>query len=648
MTNSGEKLGGMCDQSADWCTVLVSNPGGQAALGVGHGITVKPARSYFETVTKRSTSARHGYTRSMDVSLSIASLRAAYVSGVLTPEALVEQLYARMEREPVEGAWIHRISLAQALEQARRLQQRPDAAGLPLFGIPFAVKDNIDVLGMPTTAGCPGYRYGPVQSAACVTALLDAGALCLGKVALDQFATGLIGTRSPYGQCRNVFDPEVVAGGSSSGSALVVATHQVSFALGTDTAGSGRVPAALNNLVGLKPSVGLINTDGVVPACASLDCVSVFALNVPDAARVRDVMARGALETPPLPACFRFGVPAALHASGDEPAARAFADSVELLQGLGGTPVPIDFAPFLALGDQLYGPTVVERYLAVGSFIEAHQVDVLPVTRDIILAGKQVGPGDAIAGMKRIAQLRQRCQHALSQVDVLLTPTIPRPVRLEEDRREPRAANDLLGVYTRFANYLGCPVLALPAGFRSDGLPFGVSLVGKPAQDAQLDTLGGRVHAASGAGGGRRREPAPEPDADAKPDAALVAVVGAHMRGLALNSQLLELGASFVESTRTAARYRLFVLPGGPPERPGLVQVSAGGHAIELEVWQMSWTALGALMSKVPAPLSIGTLELASGARVKGFLCEAVATESARDISALGGYRAYVMQKDAQ
>lgn len=608
----------------------------------------KPPGDNFETVTKRGAQARHGYTRSMDVSLSIESLRTAYESAALTPEALIEQLYARMEREPVEGAWIHRVSLSQALDSVRALRQRPGAAQLPLFGIPFAVKDNIDVAGMPTTAGCPAYRYEPSQSAPSVAALLEAGALCLGKVALDQFATGLIGSRSPYGVCRNVFDPEVVSGGSSSGSALVVAAHQVSFALGTDTAGSGRVPAALNNVVGLKPSVGLISTEGVVPACASLDCVSVFALNVPDAAHVRDVLVGGASAVAPLPAQFRFGVPAALHPFGDEPAARAFAATVEQLKALGGSPVPLDFTPFVELGDQLYGPTVVERYLAVGAFIEAHPDEVLPVTRDIILSGKKVGPSEALAGMKRIALLRQRCQRALGEVDVLLTPTIPRPFRLDEDRREPRAVNDQLGVYTRFANYVGCPVLCVPAGFRSDGLPFGVSLVGKPAHDAQLDALATRLHAASGAGCGKRREAAPAPSAGANAEVALVAVVGAHMQGLALNGQLLELGASFVERTRTAARYRLFVLPGGPPERPGLVQVSSGGHSIELEVWRMSWAALGALLAKVPAPLGIGTLELETGVRVKGFVCETFATEAARDISALGGYRAYLAQKAAQ
>ncbi|HEX6244075.1 MAG TPA: allophanate hydrolase [Polyangiales bacterium] len=584
----------------------------------------------------------------MDVRLDIDTLHAAYRDGSLTPEALIEALYARMERESLEGAWIYRLSLHDARSQARALAQLPGARELPLYGVPFAVKDNIDVAGMPTTAGCPDYRYEPARSAPSVTALLEAGALCLGKLALDQFATGLVGSRSPYGACRNVFDPEVLSGGSSSGSALVVASHQVSFALGTDTAGSGRVPAALNNLVGLKPSVGLFSSDGVVPACASLDCVSVFALNVDDAARVRDVMAGpGSSKSAPLAAGFRFGVPRALHEFGDEPAARAFEASVALLQELGGVPVPLDFTPFLELGNQLYGPTVVERYWAVGSFIEQRPDSVLPVTRDIILAGKQMGPAETLAGFKQIGRLRLQCQRALAELDLLVTPTIPRPYRLEEDREQPRVINDRLGVYTRFANYLGSPVLAVPAGFRSDGLPFGLSLVGKPGEDAALDALGARLHAASGAGAGKRRDPLPRSSlvGASEEQAALVAVVGAHMRGLALNGQLTELGGRHVETTRTAARYRLFVLPGTAPERPGLLQVREGGSSIELEVWRLSWAALGKLMARVPAPLAIGSIELASGARVKGFLCEAHATEGALEISALGGYRAYLAQQ---
>jgi allophanate hydrolase len=589
-----------------------------------------------------------GRTMTFDVlqgSLDIDALRAHYASGALTPEALVEALYARMDVDAPPGVWIHRLPKQTALQQARALGAFHPARSGPLSGIPFAVKDNIDVADMPTTAACPAFAYQPTSSAPSVQALLDAGALCLGKLNLDQFATGLVGTRSPYGVCRNVFDPELLAGGSSSGSAVAVAAHQVSFALGTDTAGSGRVPAALNNVVGLKPSLGLISTQGMVPACASLDCVSVFALCVADARRVRDVLTGGPLDAQqPLPARFRFGVPQPLELFGDALSQRAFTRAVEQLRSLGGSDVPVAFASFAELGDMLYGPSVLERYLAVGSFIEQQPDAVLPVTRDIILAGKQIGPAQALAGMSRIAALRLACQRALAGVDLLLTPSTPSAFRIADDAREPRVINDRQGIYTRFVNYLGCPVLAVPAGFRADGVPFGVSLVGRTGQDAQLDALGAQLHAHCGAGKGTRRDatppvayPAPAPDAR-------LAVVGAHMSGLALNGQLLELGARFVRTACTAEHYRLFVLPGTRPERPGLVRVEGPGHAIEVELWDMSWAALGALLAKVPAPLSIGTLTLADGESVRGFLCEPYATTGAREISQFGGYRSYLEQ----
>ena len=594
----------------------------------------------------------------MQGSLDIAALHAAYRSGTLTPEALIEALYARMEQDPTPNAWIYRICREEALARARELGAFGIA--LPLFGVPFAVKDNIDVAGMPTSAACPAFVYHPERSAPVVDALLTAGALCLGKVNLDQFATGLVGTRSPYGACQNVFDPTVLSGGSSSGSAVTVAAHHVSFSLGTDTAGSGRVPAALNNIVGLKPSVGLLSSDGVVPACASLDCISVFAPCVDDAQRVLQVAAgEAAHHGTPLPARFRFGVPSPLELFGDAQSLASFEAAQQQLVALGGTPVPVDFAPFSALGDMLYGPSVVERYLAVGSFIEAQPEAVLPVTREIIMRGKSISPAERVAGMRRIASLRAACLRALDAVDVLLTPTVPAPQRIAEDAADPRAVNDRNGIYTRFVNYLGCPALSVPVHFRADGLPFGVSLVGRPGHDRSLAPLADKLHALSGAGMGRRRHPVPagtgaEPSSPARAAAepssqgARVAVVGAHMQGLALNGQLQEVGATFVKTTRTAPEYRFYVLPGTQPERPGLVRVREGGVAIELEIWDMSWAALGTLMGKVPAPLSIGTLSLAGDETVKGFLCESYAAQGARDVSELGGFRNYLKSKSTQ
>jgi allophanate hydrolase len=581
--------------------------------------------------------------------LDIASIHAAYKTGALTPAALLDEVYARMDLEQAPAVWITRVEKVDALRRASALGEYDPK--LPLFGVPFAVKDNIDVAGLPTTAACPAFAYVPEVSSPCVEALLDAGAICLGKLNLDQFATGLVGSRSPYGGCQNVFDPDYLSGGSSSGSAVSVAAHYVSFSLGTDTAGSGRVPAALNNIVGLKPSVGLFSSEGLVPACKSLDCISVFTTNVADAVLVRSVVVGKSMAPLPRPASFRFGVPEPLEFFGNEQSRLVFERALERLAALGGERVAIDFAPFAELGDMLYGPFVVERLMGVGSFIEAHPDAVLPVTRDIILGGKQFSASDAFAAFQRLNELRAVCLEAQGMVDYLVTPTVPTHFKRSEDAAEPRRVNDHNGIYTRFVNFLGCPVLSVPIEFRDDGLPFGLSLLALPGQDARLDALGALVHEQSGAGMGKRRWPLPlTPDTQTRPPPreARLAVVGAHMRGLALNQQLLDVDARFVAAVRTAPDYRLYVLPGGKPERPGLVQTPGGGSAIDIELWDLSWHALGTFMARVPPPLAIGTLVTEDGERVKGFICESFATSSssgARDITSLGGFRAYLASK---
>jgi len=576
--------------------------------------------------------------------LDITSLRAAFASGTLSPTTLIAQLYDRMDREQLPAIWIARVARQDAIARAAQLEV--SASELPLYGIPFAVKDNVDVAGLPTTAACPAFAYQPTESSPAVQALLDAGAICLGKVNLDQFATGLVGSRSPYGACENVFDSDYLSGGSSSGSAVAVAAHYVSFSLGTDTAGSGRVPAALNNIVGLKPSVGLFSNRGMVPACASLDCLSVFAGTVDDAALVRSVITGQPDTRPPRPASFTFGVPSPLEFFGDEQSRAVFERALDKLRALGGELVSIDYAPFAALGDMLYGPFVVERLLGVGAFIESHQDDVLPVTRDIILGGNKFTASDAFTAFRQASSLQHQCLSALRSVDVMVTPTVPKHFKRSEDASEPRAVNDKLGIYTRFVNFVGGPVLSVPVEFRDDGLPFGISLLGLPGQDARLDALGALLHEQSGAGYGRLRHPVPRSADDRTrppPVEARVAVVGAHMRGLALNEQLLDVRARYVTTIETAACYKLYVLPNTKPERPGLVQVPSGlGSSIEVELWDMSWASLGQLMSRVPAPLCIGTLEMSDGSLVKGFLCEGSAVVGARDISSLGGYRAYL------
>jgi allophanate hydrolase len=436
------------------------------------------------------------------IDLDIASLRAAYETQVLTPEVLIGQVYDELERHPLYPLWIHRLSREDALQRARDLGAFEGRRHLPLYGIPFSVKDNIDVAGMPTTAGCPDFAYMPTRSAAVVRTLQQAGAICLGKVNLDQFATGLVGTRSPFGKCRNAFDERYLSGGSSSGSALTVAKHQVTFALGTDTAGSGRIPAALNNVVGLKPSRGLFSNEGIVPACTSLDCVSILATSVQDATRVRDVVT--GLRVPPttMPRGFRFAVPSSLEFFGDADSRSLFEGAVRQLQHLGGVRVPFDWGPFAALGDMLYGPWVVERYLSVGEFLEASPAAGLPVTRKIILGARRYTATDAFRAFKQTQDLVTVCLDILRQVHLMITPSVPTHFRVEEDQKDPNSINDKLGIYSRFANFLGSPVLAVPAGFRKDGLPFGVSLVGMPGSDSHLDPYGRALHELCGAGPG--------------------------------------------------------------------------------------------------------------------------------------------------
>ncbi len=582
---------------------------------------------------------------SVDSRLDIRSLHAAYASGALTPTTLLRAIYARMEADRAPAVWIARVELERALARAEELGPFTSDPSLPLFGVPFAVKDNVDVAGLPTTAACPAFAYVPSVSSPAVDALLRAGAICLGKLNLDQFATGLVGSRSPYGGCQNVFDARYLSGGSSSGSGVAVAAHYVSFALGTDTAGSGRVPAALNNIVGLKPSVGLISNEGMVPACASLDCLTVFASNVEDATLARRVMTRDTRPALPRPAKFKFAVPSWLQFFGNEDSKVSWERAVTRLQELGGEASELDFAPFRELGDMLYGPFVVERLIGVGGFIEAHQDAVLPTTRNIILGGKKYSASDAFKAFQRFQALKKQCLDMLGGYDFVLMPTVPTHFTIAEEGADP-ATNDKLGIYTRFVNFLGCPVMSVPADFRADGLPFGISLLALPGEDLKLDALADAMHRLSDAGSGKQRHPLPPFTDVARPPPAQarLAVVGAHMSGLALNQQLLDVNARYVATVRTAPLYKLYVLPNTKPERPGMVQAPCDGTSIELELWDMSWEALGKFMAKVPAPLCIGSVQTADGELVKGFLCEGFAVADAREISSFGGYRNYLAQ----
>jgi allophanate hydrolase len=527
----------------------------------------------------------------------------------------------------------------------------------PLAGLSFAAKDNIDAAGLPTTAACPAFAYSPAAHAAVVQKLLDAGASLHGKTNLDQFACGLNGTRSPYGAVPNAFNADYVSGGSSSGSAYVVATGQVDFSLGTDTAGSGRVPAGLNNIVGIKPSRGLISARGVVPAAQGVDCVSIFSRTVEVGARVlaaamgydaQDPYSRPlALKTQAFPEAFRFGVASPLEFFGDAQAEAAYRQSVAQLEALGGQAVPIDYAPLAAAAALLYDSALVaERYTAVRDFFDAHESEVIEPVRGILARGRQYSAADLYTAQTQLRALGQQAASMWAQIDVLLVPTAPTHCRIDDMQRDPVALNSRFGAYTNFVNLLDYAAVSVPASIRPDGLPFGITLIGPCASDWQLCGLAQRFHHSTGLTLGATGEPlpAPAPLPRLKPAATVkVAVVGAHLSGMPLNSQLTDRHARLIGTAQTAPHYSFFALPGTTPPKPGLVRVAPGeGSCIALEVWEMPLEHYGSFVALIPSPLGIGTLELAGGGSVQGFLCEAQATIGAQDISHLGGWRAYI------
>jgi allophanate hydrolase len=530
-----------------------------------------------------------------------------------------------------------------------------------LSGLRFAVKDNFDVQGLLTTAGCPGFSYQARSSAVAVQKLLQSGAALIGKTNLDQFACGLSGTRSPSGAVPNAFNPEYISGGSSSGSAYVVATGQADFALGTDTAGSGRVPAGLNNLVGLKPSKGLISNTGVVPAAQSLDCVSIFATSVGMAAQVlaqlqgydaQDPYSRHlTLKAEPFPAEFRFGVPEPLEFFGDELARSSFEASSRRLESLGGRSVRIDFSALTEAASLLYESALVaERYAAIRPFFDDHEAQIIEPVRSIIAAGKRYSAADLFAAQQKLARLAQRASTIWAQIDVLLVPTAPTHYRIENMLADPIELNRRLGIYTNFVNLLDYAALAVPSSIRADGLPFGITLIAPAASDWQLAELGQRFHLAAAHNGallqGATDKPLPAAQAIAGLQPAVtirVAVVGAHLSGMPLNSQLLERGAVLVSKAVTAPNYRLFALRESTPPKPGLLRVGDGeGHCIEVEIWEMPSEHYGSFVALIASPLGIGVLQLADHGRVQGFVCEPQGLHDALDISEYGGWRNYL------
>ena len=628
---------------------------------------------------------------------AIGALHARYRDGTLTPEALVESIAMRTADDP-HHAWIRALTRDEMLVYVRALAGKsPD--DLPLYGVPFAIKDNIDLAGIPTTAACPAFAYTPQRSAAVVERLIAAGAIPIGKANLDQFATGLNGTRSPYGACRNAIDPRYVSGGSSSGSAVAVALGVASFSLGTDTAGSGRVPAMFHGLLGVKPTLSTVSTRGVVPACKSLDCVSIFATSASDASTVlnvaqgvdRDDAYARAVEAGPASkpiGALRFGVPkkSQLAFFGNDAFAALFDDAVAALVARGASVVEIDFDPFLSVARLLYGGAfVAERHAGIRDFFDSHEDDVHPVVRGIIAGARGYSATDAFAAFDSLKVLRARTLTTWQSIDAIVMPTAGTIYTIDQMLTKPVEYNSNLGYYTNFVNLLDLAALAIPTGVArggpTPGMPFGVTFVGPAFSDPLLlsiasEFLGEEIArggvsaagtastAATVAGTLAAGKPSgAEPGAAlgsstvvaaaaaAVPSAATirVAVVGAHLTGQPLNSQLTERQATCVAVTTTSANYRLYALDTRPVAKPGLIRVGSGGAPIALEVWEMPVVHFGSFVDLIGAPLGIGSVELADGSTVKGFVCESYVLSDARDITEHGGWLAYLeAQRAAQ
>jgi allophanate hydrolase len=596
--------------------------------------------------------------------MDISSLEIAYRNGTSTPTEVVARVYDEIARAGEQPVWITLVSKEENLTRVRALEADPAALALPLYGIPFAVKDNFDVEGLPTTAACPSYSRVGAQTATAVQRLIDAGAILIGKTNMDQFATGLVGTRTPYGICSSVFDEKYISGGSSSGSAVAVARGWVSFSLGSDTAGSGRVPAAFNNLVGLKPTRGLISAHGLLPACRTLDCVSIFAETCADAARILAV-ARGfdaaddySRTSAPgegaapwsATAEFRFGVPTAqsMEFFGDHDAEARYRSAVDALVELGGEAIPFDYRPFADTARLLYqGPWVAERLAAIRDFLAGDPEGVDPTVGAIIRGAERYSAVDAFEAAYKLEALKRETAAVFEQADFLLLPTAPTQYTIEAVLASPVELNTKLGFYTNFVNLLDLAAVAVPAGFKASGLPFGVSLIGSAFTDDALLRVADRLHRRMAKTlGGSKRELAVAPLLGVSPAPAgcvLMAVVGAHLTGQPLNWQLTQRGSRLAATTHTHGDYRLYALANTTPAKPGLVYAPGfGGAGIEVEVWAMPEDTVGSFLNAIPPPLALGTIRLADGSMVKGFLCEPAGIEGAQEITHLGGWRKFL------
>jgi allophanate hydrolase len=594
------------------------------------------------------------------VTETVAAIVAAHRAGTTSPAETLARSYRRIRDYNDSAVFISLRDEQEALREAEALGEK-DAGALPLFGVPVAVKDNIDAKGLPTTAACPAFSYLPSHDATSVAKLREAGAIIIGKTNLDQFATGLVGVRSPYGIPNNPIRADLIPGGSSSGSAVAVAAGLVPLALGTDTAGSGRVPAMLNNIVGLKPSLGLVSTAGVVPACRTLDCVSVFSLTTDDAMMALNAMAgpdgadpfsrhRPLAEMSAFPRPLRLGIPQSgqLIFFGDRASEQAYGEALARWTGLGASLVEFDLEPFYETARLLYeGPWVAERYLVVRDLLASAPDSIHPVTREIVAAGARRSAAETFAALYRLQALRRTAERAFNHIDALVLPTAPTVYTTAQVLANPIELNSRLGTYTNFVNLLDLCGLALPAAMRPDGIPFGITLLAPAGHDALLASVGRVFHADTqlkvGAKGVMQPPLAALP-VSANADEIPIAVVGAHLSGMVLNVELQALGGRFLEQAVTTPDYKLYALATAPP-KPGMLRVEAGkGSPIELEIWTLSASAFGKFVAAIPPPLSIGTIRLADGRGVKGFIAEPTALAGARDISAFGGWRAFVAQ----
>jgi allophanate hydrolase len=560
---------------------------------------------------------------------------------------------ARHPPVSADNAWIEHFD--------RPMMEQPSGS---LSGLRFAVKDNIDVAGVPTTAGCPEFAFTPSTHATVVAKLLSAGAVLCGKTNLDQFACGLNGTRSPFGPVPNAVNPAYVSGGSSSGSAFVVASGQVDFSLGTDTAGSGRVPAGLNHIVGLKPTKGLISTQGVLPAARSADAVSIFSRDVRTAWRVllsamgpdaQDPYSRNLpLNAIPLPKQFRFGVPDHLEWFGDQQAKAEFDKAIAHCIRLGGTPITINYQPLADAAALLYGSALLaERLEVLESFFKAHPQAVIEPVKTLLTPGMAVSGTDVFRAQTQLRTFAQRAAMMWKSIDVLLVPTAPTIYRIDEMLEDPIELNRRLGYYTNFVNLLDYAAVSIPSSIRTDQLPFGITFIGPAASDWQLASLALRYEQSN------RASPADSPEGSGalalpagsdstKAAVVNVAVVGAHLSGMPLNGQLTERGARLIQTTTTASTYRLYALANTHPAKPGLIRVEDSGKPIEIEIWQMPMAEYGSFVAMIPKPLGIGQIETCDGELVQGFLCEPSGLQGAQDISEFGGWRRYTASLNTQ